>query len=253
MSLLSDLSKSFHSQNLSLTASFAGKSYDYVALSQYLDRMHLYLPQVSIEKVKNSDVPSSKLVLAIYFMGFEGVYDINGDFRREKLLRYDEVCNIESSNGNVILDKAYDEHINRIRIQYGNQKGEIRYIQFDNTRTVAHKTRYAMRNNFGGVLAYAIDYDSLGKCGIEADTFNDFKPVNGVILSIPTRHNRTAPLLRTINDAIVVSIDEIEQERQLIKSNQRGWLYNTLMNNFLTRRIFWFMYNSMLSLAFLIG
>lgn len=63
---------------------------------------------------------------------------------------------------------------------------------------------------------WSIDTDDfLGDCDIENDTFSDFKPIAGVKLNIPKRYNANYPLLRTINEATVLALDEIAQEAQL--------------------------------------
>lgn len=57
--------------------------------------------------------------------------------------------------------------------------------------------------------------DFLGECDIDNETFVDFKPMAGVNLTIPKRYNANYPLLRTINEAIVLALDEISQEARL--------------------------------------
>lgn len=57
--------------------------------------------------------------------------------------------------------------------------------------------------------------DFHGDCDIDDDTFVDFKPVPGVTLNIPKRYNANYPLLRTINEATVLALDEIAQEALL--------------------------------------
>lgn len=57
--------------------------------------------------------------------------------------------------------------------------------------------------------------DFHGDCDIDDDTFADFKPVPGVTLHIPKRYNANYPLLRTINEATVLALDEIAQEALL--------------------------------------
>lgn len=57
--------------------------------------------------------------------------------------------------------------------------------------------------------------DFLGDCDIDDDTFADFKPLPGVTLNIPKRFHAKFPLLKTINEATVVALDEIAQEAQL--------------------------------------
>lgn len=63
---------------------------------------------------------------------------------------------------------------------------------------------------------WSIDTDDfLGDCDIDDDTFVDYKPAAGITLNVPKRFNANYPLLRTINEAVVLSLDEIAQEAEL--------------------------------------
>lgn len=63
---------------------------------------------------------------------------------------------------------------------------------------------------------WSIDTDDfLGDCDISDDTFVDYKPAAGIKLNIPDRYNANYPLLRTINEAIILSLSEIAQEAEL--------------------------------------
>lgn len=62
----------------------------------------------------------------------------------------------------------------------------------------------------------SIDTDDFhGDCDIDTDTFTDFNPMPGVTLDIPKRIEANYPLLRTVNEAMVVALDEIAQEAKL--------------------------------------
>ena len=86
-------------------------------------------------------------------------------------------------------------------------------ITYDSSRSVANKVRYAMRKNLGGISGWDICMDDFqGDCPIDTDTFMDFKTVPGVELKLPTRTRTDYPLLRTINEAISLSMEELRQE-----------------------------------------
>lgn len=213
MLLLKGLSASFRPGNLSLIASFDDASYDYAKFSKYLDLIHL--SKELIENAKESGVPLSKLILEISFAVWDTVYDQNDNFEAGDFLRYDEVCDIESHYENIILNRTFYD--NRVIIQYSSddQNGKTHYIRFDSTRTVAQKTRYAIRNNFKGILAHFVDMDdSIGTCATEVDTFDDFKSVDHGNSNNPSGSDKTFPRLTAINDAIILSLHEIEVENR---------------------------------------
>jgi hypothetical protein len=73
------------------------------------------------------------------------------------------------------------------------------------------------------LVCRSIDTDDFaGHCddSINFDTFNDFRTKPKVKLNIPKRTDKNYPLLRTINDAIRVTVDEMVQEENLVKENE---------------------------------
>jgi hypothetical protein len=69
----------------------------------------------------------------------------------------------------------------------------------------------------------SIDTDDFqGDCdgSINFDTFSDYRAKPKVKLNIPKTTEKNYPLLRTLNDAIVITLDEMRQEMDLIKENE---------------------------------
>lgn len=67
----------------------------------------------------------------------------------------------------------------------------------------------------------SIDKDDFrGDCNLDNDTFIDFKPVRGTTLSIPKRYNSKYPLLRTINEATALALEQITHETEPQIPNQ---------------------------------
>lgn len=56
-------------------------------------------------------------------------------------------------------------------------------------------------------------------CTREEDAFVDFKDSPGITLRIPQRRENNYPLLRTLNEAVIVSLDELQQEEETNPSN----------------------------------
>lgn len=96
---------------------------------------------------------------------------------------------------------------------------ETRVVSYDSPRSIANKVRYAVQKGLGGVMVWSIDTDDFqGDCDdtLNADRFNDFRTKPKVKLNFPRTTSKTYPLLRTLNDAIVLSIDEMTQEENII-------------------------------------
>lgn len=167
-------------------------------LSKSVDFLHVH--RNFTESFIKAGVPKSKIVLAIEFMG-------RGNFG------YYTACDLLSKNDG--WEKIYDSKIGAA-IKRKTEIGRIKIIVVASSRSVANDVRYAVRSNLAGVMAYTIDSDdSQEKCGIDTDTFNDFGSTEGVTLPIPNRKNNTFPLLRTINEAVTLAVEEMKQEGNL--------------------------------------
>lgn len=93
---------------------------------------------------------------------------------------------------------------------------ETKVVTYDSSRSIANKVRHAMRKNLGGLMVWSIDTDDFnGDCAQEYDAFVDFREMPGIKLKIPVRKGKNYPLLRTLNEAIIVSVDEMVQEQSI--------------------------------------
>jgi chitinase len=93
-----------------------------------------------------------------------------------------------------------------------------RVVTYDSPRSIANKVRYAIENGLGGVMVWSIDTDDFqGDCNedLNSDRFSDFRTKPKVKLNLPKTSTKTYPLLRTLNDAIVVTLDEMTQEQNI--------------------------------------
>lgn len=91
-------------------------------------------------------------------------------------------------------------------------KKTVESFYYESTRTVANLVRFAVKEGLAGVITNEITEDDYaGACTDDTDTFEDFKVKDGIKLDIPTRNETDFPILRAINDAIVVTFDEIEK------------------------------------------
>lgn len=190
----------------------------------------------SIEHLIKLGAAPSKLVLGLPFYGrtfltsLDGNFDdtangygFMGNFTRENgFMGYNEICSL-LKNGQSDWSQSWSDEKNQCIAKMRNEfTNEMQVIVFDNSRAIANKVRYAMRKGLGGSMVWSIDTDDFhGDCSLDdtQDVFADFKPAAGVRLNIPKRFNQNYPLLRTINEATVLALDEITQEQQ-IKGNE---------------------------------
>lgn len=144
-------------------------------------------------------------------IGFQGVYTKENGF-----MGYNEICVLLSDRTSG-WKRSYSVELSQAVARYRDEvTNETRVAVFDSSRSIARKIKFAMSRNLAGAMIWSIDTDDfLGDCDIDDDTFADFKPIPGVTLNLPKRVETNFPLLRTINEAMVVALDEIAQEAQL--------------------------------------
>lgn len=221
--LLSAISVHIKAHHLLLTASFPMENsrkfdqFNYAAIAPHVDFMQIFNTK-SLIKAINSGAPRQKIIFGITTKAAFVVSDLVDLFDVNTYmysLRYDEVCQLLSTNK--VLSKTLDPESEKMLVRYIDQSGASHALTFESTRTVANKTRFAVKQNLGGVGLYLVDGDdAYGKCSIELDCYVDFEAPTGVILNIPMRRNNMFPLLQTINEAIFITIDELHQHYALM-------------------------------------
>lgn len=237
---LLQLSESFRQSGLLLTASISAsddyleKEFNYSRIFEHFDFIHYQdattstefkdisslkevLASQSISRYENNmdklielGVPPQKLVMGVQLFGSGFSYENDVEkLEPEEFKAYRTICS-------EIDDKWQKTFDNSSCLSVLTNEEEKLVIVFENTRSVANKLRLAMKRGLAGVVStYISNDDYQGKCSIDQDTFIDFHPVEGVKLTIPKRNETTFPILRTINEAIVVALDEIQQEAVL--------------------------------------
>lgn len=185
--------------------------------------------QYTIEHVIKLGASPAKIVMGLPFYGRtfitsgEGNYGdassengFQGPYTRENgFMGFNEICELlsDSASGwNTSWDGATSQAIARFK---DVAKNETRVAVYDSPRTVVNKVHYAMVNNLAGAMVWSIDTDDFrGSCKSDEDirdTFIDLietaRHGAGMTLPIPKRINTNYPLLRTISEAILVSIE----------------------------------------------
>ncbi|XP_031639536.1 probable chitinase 2 [Contarinia nasturtii] len=217
--LLNDLSMSLKPKQLLLSfspmkppVSRSNELDSFAPIANYLDFMHLQYFG-NIDEMIKLGVPPSKIVIEVVIITGHSLrrsFSIFDFDSFKSFLRYDEICDL--LKGVSIKRIFYDNFEEKIHADYIDESGDGRSVLFEDTRSIANKTRNAMRRNLAGVAVFTADADdSYGKYPIGANTFDDFKSDANVVANIPNQNTRTYPMLRTVNQAIVLALDEMDQ------------------------------------------
>ena len=138
-----------------------------------------------------------------------------GPFTREDgFLGYNEICRIlsnKTSGWTTMWDPETSQAL--ARSEKDVFTGLVEVVTFDNSRSIANKVKFAMDRKLAGIMVWSIDTDDfLGDCEPENDIYEDFLHFKHLDLAVPHRLSNNYPLLRTINEAMPLAIEETKHK-----------------------------------------
>ncbi|KAL7733630.1 hypothetical protein ACLKA6_005082 [Drosophila palustris] len=190
--------------------------------------------QYTIDYLLKQGAPPSKLVLGLPFYGrtfktsAQGNLDdasdgagFQGPFTREDgFLGYNEICNI-LSNKTSGWTKQWDPQTSQVlaRSERNVFTQDVNGVTFDSSRSIANKVKFAMKKRLAGVMVWSVDTDDfLGDCQLDEDTFADFR----LVTTAPRRLSHNYPLLRTINEATSLALEEIAADEIVVPDDSEN-------------------------------
>lgn len=175
----------------------------------------------------------SKLVLGLPFYGrtflsdLDGYYGdatddagFSGPFTRESgFLGYNEICNLQkptNESTETAWKRSWDAVTAQSILRYRNTtSGKTHVVVYDSSRSIANKIRFLIGKQLAGAMIWSVDTDDFhGDCKLDDDTYVDYKSSPGVQLTVPKRVNNNYPLLRTINEAMVIALNEAKEKTE---------------------------------------
>lgn len=182
--------------------------------------------------------PAEKIVMGVPFYGrtFKTPYDGNiddetdgtafqGPYTREDgFLGYNEICHIlknKTSGWTTMWDPETSQAL--AHSEKDVFTGLVQVVTFDNSRSIANKVKFAIDRKLGGIMVWSIDTDDfLGDCEPEEDVYEDYRHLKHSGLRLPSRLHNNYPLLRTINEAIPLAIEEIKNKHHHHEEDMDG-------------------------------
>ncbi|XP_037722456.1 probable chitinase 2 [Drosophila subpulchrella] len=223
------------------------EAYDVRQISRYLDYLHIMCydyhgswdqrvgynaplsapaddplsVKFSIDYLLKLGAPPEKLVMGLPFygrtfktvaggnlndpsdgVGFKGPYT-----REDGFLGYNEICHTVS-NQTSGWTREWDPQTSQVLAKSERNvfTQEINVVTYDSSRSIANKVLFAMSKRLAGVMVWSVDTDDfLGNCKLDEDTYEDFQKVT----TAPRRSSQNYPLLRTINEATMLAVEEL--------------------------------------------
>lgn len=138
-------------------------------------------------------------------VGFQGQYT-----RENGFMGYNEICET-ISKPDASWNSSWDGHKAQAIASY-REFNTSKVVVFDSPRSIANKMRYAMKMKLAGAMIWSVDTDDFrGDCEFPTDTYDDFR--DNPKLNIPKKTYKNYALLNTVNDAIVLSLEELKLDQ----------------------------------------
>lgn len=163
----------------------------------------------NIEKILESGVSPGKIVIGVHFSGPAFIMTSN-EIQFHNAYGYGSIC------------KAIATHPEKWQKTNTNSGLSIRkkgrndlVIILESSRSIANKVRVAMKHGLAGIAPIYISSDDFdGHCDIEENTFEDFE-IKDLSIETPNLNDTKFLLTRTVNEAITVTLNEINQRQKL--------------------------------------
>lgn len=229
------------------------QSHDYQILSEHLDFMNFMVVdnfdgfqnkftisdilkakgishlEDTFDHIVNMGVLPTKIVMGLRFAGteFANLEDTTNIFELiNSDLDYIGFCHLFSNDMQSRWNRYYDIESSLAMTKLDNKEtGEIRIIVFDSSRSIANKLNFAMQKHLAGIKTSLINTDdATGLCELDQDTFDDF-PFQTINSTTLTRNDTRFPLLRTINDVIVMTSPIVTDETNSAYTSENSTFY----------------------------
>lgn len=227
-------------------------AYDIPTLSKYLDFLHVMCYDyggawdrrvsanapltadgvLSIEYTVNYlmqlGAPAEKIVVGLPFYGRTFVSELDGmlgdaadstgfkgPFTNENgFMGYNEICIALKNSSFEWITEWHEPSAEMVARYRDSASGKSHAITYDTQRSIANKVRYIHRTDLAGAMIWSIDTDDFkGDCSEDEDTYKDFGSYPGIQLSIPNPPRGRFPLLKTVNEAFNLAIEETKLEK----------------------------------------
>lgn len=247
--IVEELGKSFRARGLSLTATIVhskdgfAHAINYANLIQHLDYLHIaHIPvypnpaeytidhvfmdrdiatlETTINGLVAAGVPTRKIILSLMFAAPIFETTVPNNLLTTKIvdyIGYNDICDfLTRDQERWTIQKEHNSELGLTTLKFHDRIPAYFFIVYESSRSMAVRAKLVVRRNLGGVVAFPMGLDDyLAKCPDDTDTYDDFNVADGVTLHIPTRNDKDFPLLRTINEALQVAVDERNQEAKL--------------------------------------
>lgn len=224
------MKEAFQSNNLSLALSFKGNKDALVNALDYATMQH-YVEFIQFISVESTHRNTNSIGIANQFPLLNNIIESivkTGVSPMKTIIGIRKFCGYESEIAALVhkftfearcrLRRDWHEILDCVRIPEKISEIRSRCIEFESARSVANQIRLLMKHNTAGVNVYALNfYVYFMGPHMAMDTFADFKAIDGITLKIPEQSDDQYPLVKTINEAMLITQSEIIQMEEINK------------------------------------
>lgn len=214
----------FQSNNLSLALSFKGNQDALVNALDYATMQH-YVEFIQFIPVEPTHRNTNSIEIAKQFSYLNNVIDgfiESGVSPMKTIIGIRKFCGYEREIAALVhtftfvarcrFRRNWHKVLDCVQIPEKISEIRSRCIEFESARSIANQIRLLMKHNIAGVNVYALNcYDYSMGPQMAMDTFADFKTIDGITLNIPEQSDDQYPLVKTINEAMLITQSEIIQ------------------------------------------
>lgn len=222
--------EAFQSNNLLLTLSFKGNKDALVNALDYATMQH-YVEFIQFISVKPTHRNSNSIEIVKQFPFLNNTINSlvkSGVSPMKTIIGIRKFCGYEREIAALVhkftfvaryqLSTDWHKVLDCVQIPKKISEIRSRCIEFESARSVANQIRLLMKRNIAGVNVYALNsYDYFIGPHMTMDTFADFKAIDGITLKIPEQSDDQYPLVKTINEAMLITQSEIIQMEETNK------------------------------------
>lgn len=195
---------------------FMPVNYDkYHSINDTMTELHILNVQQKIEDLIKMGVPASKIIMGVTFAGvlFTAKANVSAGIRDDaitfsRIVNYNFICERLSSN-ETKSEISYDT-ISALTTIVENEEQQKKILVFEGSQSIANRMWFVVKRGLAGAAAITINMDHFrGKC--RKNIFTDFQIKNYFSDNISKRDNNNFKLLKTINEAITIALNQTEQ------------------------------------------
>lgn len=210
------------------------KAFDYPSIAEYFDFIHfqsalgfnfsfknelesrnIHDLEHVITRLIELGLSSTKILIEVNFGGPEFHFPLGFS---EDSTNFISIINDSGYICFKILFRNYNIIFNSVvGVGVAEDEDKSHILLFENSRVIANKMRFAIKKKLGGTFINRFELDdNQNRCNeLNNDTYDDY---NSLVTGVTKRTHGNSFFANILNEAIIVALNEIDQENNIIRN-----------------------------------